>query len=171
MRRTLTGTAANRGHWGAADGFGRTAATSVAAAALAVEQAVKQAAMATAVAATAGGFRRTSAHRGRGNAADRLGGAAAAGVDAAATAAIAVEQAMKQAMMATSAGRARITARMSNATRRLDGTATGGLCAATAAAKHASEQLERAGFRRAANEQCAGANHREDDSTTHEERS
>jgi hypothetical protein len=83
---------------------------------------------------------------------------------------VAAEQpaAEEAAVAATTAGVARTPGRPTT-TRRLGGTPTNGL--ATAAAKHASEHLERAGFRRSTNEHCAGANHRKDDSTTHEERS
>jgi hypothetical protein len=67
------------------------------------------------------------------------------------------------------AGTARIPGRPTT-TRRLGGTPTTGVTV-IAAAKHASEHLERAGLRRSANQHRAGANHRKDDSTTHEERS
>jgi hypothetical protein len=102
-----------------------------------------------------------------GTTAGRLCGATATGVTA--TAAVATEQpaakeaAVASAATATSPGRA-------TTTRRLGGTPATGITV-IAAAKHASEHLERAGVRRSANEHRAGANHRKDDSTTHEERS
>lgn len=141
----------------------------LAAASFAVEQPAEQTAMvsATAVVAptAAGGFGAATDGR-RGNAADGFRSATASGLLAAA--AVAMEQAVKQAAMPMAAA-AGIT-RRGTAARRLDRTATSGLWA-TAAAERTSEKLERAGFRRAADQHRAGANHRKDDSTTHEERS
>jgi hypothetical protein len=134
-----------------------------------VEQATEQAAMAsaTAVISTAAGrCGATANRRGRNDTANRFGGTTAGRL---AAAAFVVEQSVKQPAVAVTTA-ARIT-RRGTAARRLDRTATSGLWATAAAAEHAIEKLERVGFRRAANQHRAGANHRKDDSTTHEERS
>ena len=138
---------------------------------MAMEQAAKEAVTAAAARiaaarrAATGGFSRTSA--------SGFGGATASGLSRATAsrlaAAVAVEKPAAKETVTMPAAWVNVATGRGTATGGFGRTATSWL--ATAAAKHASEHLERTGFRRAADQHRAGANHREDDSTTHEERS